>query len=57
MLSLLYRFTVATFGFTGLPALQGGPAWLHALALLGLTALYATLAVYLYRRDEERTYG
>jgi hypothetical protein len=30
---------------------------LHALALVGLTALYITLAVYLYRRDEGRTYG
>lgn len=57
ILSPLHHFTVLTFGFTGLPALQGGPAWLHALALLGLTALYTTLAVYLYRRDEGRTYG
>ncbi len=57
MFSPVYHFVVLTFGGTGLPALQGGPAWLHALALVGLTALYTTLAVYLYRRDEGRTYG
>ena len=53
----VYHFVVLAFGFTGLPPLQGGPAWFHALALVGLTALYTTLAVYLYRRDEGRTYG
>jgi ABC-2 type transport system permease protein len=53
----VYHFAVLAFGFTGLPALQGGPAWLHALALVGLTALYTTLAVYLYHQDEGRTYG
>jgi ABC-2 type transport system permease protein len=53
----VYHFAVLTFGFTGLSALQGGPAWLHALALVGLTALFTTLAIYLYRRDEGKTYG
>ncbi|MBS3934284.1 MAG: ABC transporter permease [Truepera sp.] len=57
MVSPVYHFAVLTFGFTGLPGLQGGPAWLHALALVGLTVLFTVLAIYLYRRDEGRTYG
>ncbi|MBS3966549.1 MAG: hypothetical protein KGZ60_04765 [Truepera sp.] len=57
MVSPVYHFNVLTFGFAGLPALQGGPAWLHALALVGLTALFTSLAIYLYRRDEGKTYG
>jgi ABC-2 type transport system permease protein len=56
-MSPVYHFAVLTFGTTGLPALQGGSAWLHALALVGLTAVFTTLAIYLYHRDEGRTYG
>ena len=52
-----YHFMVLAFGGTGLPALQGGPAWLHGLALAGLTVAFLALAVVLYRRDEGRTHG
>jgi len=52
-----YHFMVLAFGGTGLPALQGGPAWLHGLALAGLTVGFLALAVVLYRRDEGRTHG
>ena len=36
---------------------RGGAAWLHVLALLGFTALFLTVAVWAYRRDEGKTYG
>jgi ABC-2 type transport system permease protein len=54
--SPVYHFTVLTFG-AAVPTLGGGPAWLHALALAGLTVLLFVLAALLYRRDEGRTYG
>ena len=36
---------------------RGGAAALHVLTLLGFTALFLTVAVWAYRRDEGKTYG
>jgi ABC-2 type transport system permease protein len=50
-----YHYAQLALGTLGVSA--GQPAWLHIAALLGFTALFLTVALIAYRRDEGKTYG
>ncbi|HSO70610.1 MAG TPA: ABC transporter permease, partial [Arachnia sp.] len=50
-----YHFAQLALGTIG--AAEGGSQALHVVVLLAFTALFLTVALWGYRRDEGRTYG
>jgi ABC-2 type transport system permease protein len=50
-----YHFAQLALGAVG--AGVGAPAWTHVSALAGFTVIGLTLALWGYRRDEDRTFG
>lgn len=53
----LPAYHYAQLALSTMGAGAGGAAWVHALALLGFTALFLGVAAWAYRRDEGKTYG